>query len=436
MASRRMLWSWAACALLAGQRVGAQGGTQGQGGIQEERFGPLAVFYSHTNSDNVERIVGGHRGSFDSLGITVNHEAMSERVEAAVNGHVQYRTYSLDELENETLGELRATGDFAIVPERFSWLIEDSYAQGATDPFAFEGPGNRESINVLQTGPELTLPFARRMGVILGSLYSDRRYGESRGFDNQSLRSEATLYRQSSPTARFSLSLIDSDIEYDSGLPGYEIETVQLGYSKELASGDVLAELGENRVVFDASETTGPLYRLEWRRDVTARSQVGFIAGRQLTDAGELFGLVTGQVAADQPLGILLTSNPLQLSQAGFEYGYTGDRTTVRVRVTDGQEEYELDSSLDNDSVNTSVEFLRLLNPRWNLGLSLASLKRDFEDGSQETRDGFWNVWIDRSLGSRFLVEFAMGQNERSGTATAPKERLYSFHFFYTPRRT
>jgi hypothetical protein len=106
------------------------------------------------------------------------------------------------------------------------------------------------------------------------------------------------------------------------------------------------------------------------------------------------------------------------------------------VRVTHGSEEYELASDLDNDNVNTTVEFLRRLNMRWNLGLSLTSLQRDFEQTSEETHDDFWNVSIDRRLSARFLVEFSMGQNERSGTAATPKERLYSFRFFYTPRRT
>jgi len=430
MANRLRLWSWAAFGLLASYRVIAQVS------VPEERFGPLALFYSHVNTDNVERIVGGHRGSYDSLGLTVNYQNMRERADFGVTGHLQYRTYSVDELENETLGDLRATGDFAIVPERFSWSIEESYAQGATDPFVIEGPGNRESVNVLQTGPELTLPFAGRMGVVLASMYSDRRYEISEQLDNKSLRNEATLYRQPSSTTRFSLSLIDSDIDYRSGLSGYEIETVKLGYTKELASGNVLAELGENRLFLDAAETNGPTYRLEWRRNVTARSRIGLIANQQLTDAGELFGLVTGQVAADRPLGILLTSNPLQVSQVGFDYGFAGERTTVTLRVTDGTEEYEIDTDLDNDNVNTTIEFLRRLNMRWNLGLSVSSLQRDFEETSEETHDGFWNVWIDRRLSSRFLVEFAMGQNERSGTATAPKERLYSFQFFYTPRRT
>jgi hypothetical protein len=429
MARSVLYWSWAALASLAAQSAFAQADLQAEG------YGPIALSYAHGGTDNIERIVNGNRGYYDALGVHLNFESMGQRIDAAVRGTIQYRTYSREEIKDETLGDLHAGGTLAIVPERFRWSLEGSYGQGATDPFALEGPSNRESIRVVQTGPELTLPFSDRMGLLLKGQFSDRSYSLSDQLDNESVRSEVTLFRQASRTARFNVSFVNSDIEYQSLLPGYEIESLAVGYTKQLASGNVVAQAGRNRVVFEESETSGPLYRIEWRRNLTAKTRLGLIASQQLTDAGELFGLVTGQIAADRPLGILLTSNPLQQSQVGVEYGYFGDRTSISLRLANTREEYEVNSSIDNDNVNTTIDFRRALTMSWSLGASASTLEREFKEVVQTTDDLYWSVYLNRKFARRFILDLSVGKNERSGE-NEPEERLYAIRFVYTPRET
>jgi hypothetical protein len=391
------------------------------------------VSYSHGATDNIERIAEGTRGYYDALGVHLNFENDGERVNAGVRGAIQYRVYSREEIDDEKLGDLHAGARFSIVPQRFIWNLEGSYGQGATDSFVVEGPGNRESIQVLQTGPDLTLPFGGRMGLELKGQYSDRSYSLSRQLDNEALREEINLFRQSSRTSRFGVSLVRSDIEYKSQLPGYVLESVAFGYNKDLASGNVLAQVGRNRVVFDNFDSDGPLYRFEWRRNVTAKSRIGIIANRQLTDAGELFGLVTGQIGADRPLGILLTSNPLQQTSGGFEYGYSGDRTLIAFRIAKTREEYEVDTSIDNDSVNSTIDVRRALNTTWALGASFSALDRDYTALDRKTQDRYSNLYLTRKFGSRFVLDISAGRNERKGP-DEPKENLYGVRFVYTPR--
>jgi hypothetical protein len=402
-------------------------------GLQQEGLGPVALGYTHLKTDNIERIVDGNSGSYDGLSLYLNIEKTTERIAAAAVGSVEYRAYSEDELEDETLGVLAAFADFALVPERLSWSIRESFAQGATDPFAFEGPGNRESVNVFETGPELTLPLGRRMGISLAGTYSDRRFSESVDLNSELLTRSMGLFRQISPTANLSVSISNSEIEYENTLDRYEIEAVVAEYSKELASGNASVQVGRNRVVFDTSDTSGPLYRLQWSRNVTARSRFEVFAGKRITDSGALFGLVTGQIGGDVPLGVVLTSDPLEQVEGGLTYEFTGARNRVLVRVRSLRDDYEFSDELNNDSTDINIEFSRLLGRDWRLGAFVSALQRDFTEGAQDFTDRYAKLWLSKTIGEHFAVDLSVGRNRRVDPA-GMEENIYAVQVIYTPR--
>src|SRR5688572_27813491 len=113
----------------------------------------LAVWYGHVESDNLERTTGGDEGSYESVGLLLGLERASTRLDASIDANLEYRRYSLDTLDDETVGTLNAAADVDLVQDRFSWTFTDDYGQGITDPFSGLGPGNREKVNVIATGP-------------------------------------------------------------------------------------------------------------------------------------------------------------------------------------------------------------------------------------------------------------------------------------------
>src|SRR5690606_20514183 len=216
-----------------------------------------------------------------------------------------------------------------IVPSRFRWFFDDAYGQVRTDVFEAEGPLNREAINVFSTGPELTVPFARRLALSMRSTYSDRKHEETDTVDVESLGHEIRVYRQMNSTSRIGIGGPRTEFEYANELPGFEIESVSIRYERQLATGNVAAEIGQNRVIDDTSDSASALVRFEWRRAVARRSLVSFTAGREFMVAGDLFQLAEGQVAIDRTTDILLTSSPMVVEHFTASHSLQFSRTTV-----------------------------------------------------------------------------------------------------------
>jgi hypothetical protein len=397
----------------------------------------LAVWYGHVESDNLERTAAGGDGSYESIGLLLGLGHTSTRLEASIDADLEYRRYSLDTLDNETVGTLSAAADVAIVQDRFSWTFRDDYGQGITDPFVGLGPGNREKINVIGTGPRLALPLGARTSVEIRGTYSRRRFDESSQIDNDSVLSELGLYRQISRTARIGLVASWNDVEYvDVIAPEYRIDRLGLRYEKELATGRVLADVGTNEITAGPFQSDEPLYNFVWTRSLTARSELSIRAARELTDAGGALasGLGPG-IEGESFTDVVVTPNPFEQQRFGVSYVLTMSRTVVSADISSWKDEYIGNPTLDNDSTTLHASFVRTISPRLTFGIGFDEVDRDFGDSATPQPDGedsWLGAWLNRTLGRRFSLALAIANYERSG-GESYDERRYELRFGYSP---
>jgi hypothetical protein len=397
----------------------------------------LATWFGHVESDNLARTVNAEEGSFDSIGLLLGLEHASTRLEASIDADLEYRTYSLDTLDNETIGTLTAAADVDIVQDRLSWSFTDAYGQGITDPFAGIGPGNREKVNVLGTGPRAALPLGSRMSLELNGIYTERRFDESTQVDSDSVLYELGLYRLLSLTARVGFRASSNEVEYvDVIAPKYQIDRLSLRYEKELATGRVLADVGKNEISSGGFDSDEPLYNLVWTRSLTARSELSLRAGREITDAGTALGTalapgLEGSSFAD----VVVTPNPFEQRRLGVTYVLTMSRTVVSAGLDSMKDLYIGNSLYDNDSTTMRLSAERTISPRLSVGVGYSRVDRDFTDtlGAQpDGRDDWTGAWLSRALGRRFTLGVAISSYDRSGIESYDEQR-YELRIGYSP---
>ena len=401
----------------------------------EQEQKQLAVWSGHVESDNLERTVGGEEGSYESVGLLLGFGRMSRRLEARIDADLEYRRYSLDTLDDETIGHLIATAEVDLVQDRFSWVFRDNYGQGITNPFEGLGPGNREKINVFGTGPRLALPFGGRTSLELSSTYNERRFDESTNVDSDSVVSELGVYRQASSTSRFGIVASTNDVEYvDVIAPEYTIDRLALRYEKELATGRVLADLGTNEISAAGGARDEPLYNFVWTRSLTARSVLSISAARELTDAGGVAVAGQGPGIEDSPLNdVLVTPSPLEQQRIVVSYLLTMSRTTISASIGSWEDRYLGDQPYDNDSTVLHASFVRTITPRLTFGIGFDAYDRAFSDGAQPDGEDSWvGAWLNRALGRRFNLGISIASYERGGVESYDENR-YELRFGYSP---
>jgi len=397
----------------------------------------LAAWFGHVESDNLARTITPEEGSFESVGVLIGLEHTSTRFDAMLDADLEYRSYSLDSLDNETVGTLNATADVDLVEDRVSWGFTDAYGQGITDPFAGIGPGNREKINIVGTGPRLALPLGARTSLELRGTYSERRFAESAQVDSDSVLYDLGLYRQTSTTARVGLIVSLNDVEYvDVIAPEYQIDRLALRYEKELATGRVLADAGKNEISSRGYKSDEPLFNFVWTRSLTARSDLSVRAGREITDAGGALGttLVPG-LEGSSFTDVVVTPNPFEQRRIGVSYVLTMSRTVVSLGLDSLKDEYIGNAIYDNDSTTMHLSFVRTISPRLSFGIGYDRIDRDFTDtaGAQpDGQDDWTGAWLSRSLGRRFSVGLGISRYDRSGPQSYDEKR-YELRFGYSP---
>jgi hypothetical protein len=387
---------------------------------------PIAFWLGHARSDNAARTSGRGRGSYNAAGTMFNLARDRGRFEGSLVGSLEYRAYADEIGEDERVGNLAATADVAIVPERFSWLIGESYVQGRSDPFGADTLENRENVSVFATGPDVNLPIGDRTSLGLSGTYSERTYGESVFLDSEVVTGQFGVYRQARPTTVVGIAGETTDVDYKAeATPGYDIEAAYLSYERSLASGSVFVNVGGNELIAADNSVREPYFELNWARALTGRSRFTLTATSGFTDSGRLLELRPDQVAID----VLLTSDATNRREVALEYELDLDRTSVVVGAAALSDEFEQNTALDSDGQEKHLEITRTITPLMTLGLGLLEVSRDFMTTGQENEETFARLWLNRRFGQNFSLEAHVQRSEHPGIYT---ERLYQATLVYS----
>lgn len=326
-------------------------------------------------SDNIQRVDTAETDEkIGTLGLDLSWFEDTQRLDADVLVDLSYFEYLDDTFDSEVIGVADGFVSLGIIPERFTWMIQDTYGQAQTDPFAPITPDNREDINFFTTGPDLTLRFGSAVSARMFGRYSVTTYEES-PLDAERTSAGATLTYQLSQRSSTALSAVREQIDLDAaGSPDYDRDSAFVSYTLTGARTDIALDLGYTWVdPSDGEETGGLLADLSISRDLSESSTLRLEIGSHFSDAGEsLRGALAGGAVGGAD--ITASGDPFESRSAFLRWTFARNRTGASLGAGRYEDEYETQTLLDRTRTayeasvsrrltqDVEIEFVALLN--------------------------------------------------------------------------
>lgn len=245
-------------------------------------------------TDNVSRAnVDEQSETVGVAGLLFGVNTDRPRLDADIAGNLEYRRYLDDTFDDEVVGGIDALASYAFIPERFVWVVADNFSQIASDITSVSTPDNRENVNYLSTGPDITIGLTGRTSLLLSGRVNDTYYEEA-DTDSEGLSGSLALVRQMSDFSALSLNGSTTEVNFDDEVfADYRIDEAFLRWSTETERTTFILDGGYNRIDSDTETGTeddtsdGLLARLELSRAVGARSRLGLAAGTGFESPGQ-----------------------------------------------------------------------------------------------------------------------------------------------------
>jgi hypothetical protein len=387
------------------------------------------------HSDNITRVADGEVDeTLASLGVDLTWTERTRRLQADVLTDVSYVEYLDDTYDGEVVGNADATLVFGIVPETFTWLLQDTFGQVRENPFEPVTPDNRENINYFTTGPTLRLRFGTQTTLQLFGRYSATDYEES-PLDGERTSLGLGLFRDLSAASRIGINAVNDESEFDAPTtPAYERRSAYLSYDLTAGRTRVSAQLGYSQIEIDGEDGDGgALVNIQVTRDLSASNSIMVSASRQFTDAAEALGAMSdggGLGGAGGPGGggeITASAAPYESSDYTVSWQFAKRRTTASLGVDFGENEYETQPLLNRKFHAYYGSFSRQLRSTLRLQLDLNFRKEEFASTTFEAEDwdSFLNLdWqMSRRLGLRLSAQ-RYDHDTSSGVGSFVEKRL------------
>ncbi|MBN8727801.1 MAG: hypothetical protein J0H15_08880 [Xanthomonadales bacterium] len=344
-------------------------------------------------------------------------------------GDVQYIDYLNGDFGNQTLADLDALLDWAILPRRLHFVLEDSASVQPVNVLQPNSPANMQQVNVVSLGP--TLQF--RLGEALTGQADFRMINSSASKNDEfdSLRELGALraIRELSPTTTLSANLDAQHVHFTSNQPDsanggdYDRYNLYGHYHSALAALDVDVSLGYSRLQPDVGASrSSPLFRgtLEWR--ATPHSRLRADLARRYSDAAEDLGEVdfsrmpaftSGLLAGDATI----SSGVYLLRRAEVGYAYAGETFSLAFAPYWQKLDYVYDPTLDESARGASFDASYRPRPLWTVGVSAGSERRSYRTLDRRDDDLRAGFFLAQQLSRHWSWRLDLLRNRRSSTA-------------------
>jgi hypothetical protein len=338
-----------------------------QGAVAQDQ--PTEVFSWYTElgaekSDNIARTPTDEIDETTGIGrLGLDIETKRPRLQADIAADLEYRDYLDRDFNSEIAGGLDGVVDYAFIPERFSWVIEDNYGQIAKNRQVADRPDNREQMNFLSTGPEITIPLGARTRFEISGRYTDT-YLEDSIQDNNAVIGTVSLARAFSEQTSLSLNAGASKTEFDDPLsfPDYDTRQASLELQINAPRTQLVLEGGYLEYEQDGAPDTSDyaMARIDLTRQIGARSQLRLVAGTAPASTGESFRRDQQVMGiGDGPEAAQAASDIFRSDDAYVTWSTEWQRTSLSVIFSARRETHEEFTELDREQLRGGVAMTR-----------------------------------------------------------------------------
>ena len=335
-------------------------------------------------------------------------------------GLVQYSDYRHDTFQDELRGGFSGGLDWAILPSRLNFVVQDYLSQQTIDEQSRSTPNNLQQINLFVAGPSV---YARFSPATRGQF--DLRYGNTYAERNDAFNGDrysaaARIRHEVNATTEITGNLEAARIEYDLAGAGadYDRYDAYVAFALRRATVDLDLDLGHSQLERTGSggSSSAPLVRgtVAWK--LSARSQLRTDLRYQFTDATQY--LITPKLDfGDRRFSDLnytdITVNPEVFRERSVRVGYVfnGVRTSLRLQPYYRRGDYLNPVLEDQDLKGVAFDVEYRLRPLLSAVLLVSHERRDYQDLSRNDKD----TRVEVGMTKRFTRHWSAGVQLRHG---------------------
>ncbi|RDI97039.1 hypothetical protein DVT68_18275 [Dyella solisilvae] len=287
-------------------------------------------------------------------GATFAYTEQGSAVQANVDGNLEYRDYTNSAFASQTLGQLNGVVNWAAIPHRLDFTMQDFAGVAPVNSLAANAPGNQQQTNVLALGPTLHFRLGEGMTGDAELHYINSYASRVDQFNSSRGQAALRLYRDLSATDQLSGNVEYEHVNFNSSTAGsnYDDYAAYLRYTSRLTKLSIDADVGWSNIDFtDGGSHDSPLVRLILGWSLTPRSTITVNGAYQYADAaqdmlgptnvnvgGELVPLEPLSQTIDQTRGgtigvgnVVINSDVYKESSIAGTYSYRDERTNFSV---------------------------------------------------------------------------------------------------------
>jgi hypothetical protein len=367
------------------------------------------------HSDNITRVDEGKvEENLADIGLRLDWLETARRLNGEARVDLSYVEYLEGTYDGEVLGQANVNVDFGIIPERFHWMLDESFGQAQTDPFAPVTPETRENVNYFMTGPDLRMRFGGVMSGRVFGRYSSTNYQES-PYDAERVSFGASIGRELSQRSRVDLNFVTDSSTFDSpDANEYERRAVFASYELDTGGRTTMhAQVGYNWLEMDAGDEDGGLMLdLSLVRELTPSSTLTVTAEQSFSDVGE--GL---DASGGGSSNIVATSDPFELTELSVEWAFFRRRTGFGLSASYEERVYETQTAFDSEITSFVAYASRQLRPTLLLSLNARLMDEDFSSSGMESEELTAEVVLDWRFGRRVGLRLRYSHVSRDTTS-------------------
>jgi len=205
---------------------------------------------------------------------------------ARLFAQVERRNFVRNAFQDDTFFFLNGAAVWAIVPQQFSWTVEDIATESFLTLTAPDTPANRAKTNFLSTGPEFTFRVNPTNMPVIGARYG--RYDIEGPGDNQRYTGYARWLHQLSEPEKLSLNyeVTRADFTPPALYPNFLRQDRFLRYERLSPLNSLILDGGTTHIQrYGGEKTNGRLARVTALHTLTSESAVRLLLSDQISDA-------------------------------------------------------------------------------------------------------------------------------------------------------
>jgi hypothetical protein len=254
----------------------------------------------------------------------------TRRFAADAKGAFSDLYYLQNAYSNQLLGRFDGSAQLALIPERVTWVLTESFGQSQIDPLQPVVPTNLQNVNYVATGPNADFRFGPTVFLDLTARYAKTTY-QTEPFDSNAVIGSAALGLALSPQSSISINGSFERMMFDNTEVNTDFNrsSAYVRYEVQGARTDLTANLGVTKVDQGSQSLTGPLAKLQLSRQLSSVSKLTFTVGRDITDASSAFSsLQSGAIGGIVTAPAALSLNNYTVTQGSVAWEYARNRTT------------------------------------------------------------------------------------------------------------